>query len=303
MATLDLPALEERLGYRFVQHALLEQAVTHRSHGAIHNERLEFLGDAVLNCAIAQILFQKYARLDEGDLSRLRANLVKQQSLADIAERLVLSDFLKLGEGEMKSGGFRRPSILADTMEAIFGAIFLDTGFDAARNVIGKLFDPVLKHVDPKTLGKDSKTLLQEYLQGKRIALPVYTVVETRGAAHNQEFEVECAIPKLEISVRGTGRSRRAAEQSAAKQAFEAAQHSMHPARRARRRPAMTAHAHDGAEFDARPAAEADAPAPEAAATAAEKPPVPPAKSTAGAAPVDDALDVHTTSAPTGNPA
>ena len=224
---MDLTALEERLGYSFAQRPLLEQAVTHRSHGAVHNERLEFLGDAVLICAVAQLLFAKYARLDEGDLSRLRANLVKQQSLADIAEKLVLSDFLRLGEGEMKSGGFRRPSILADTMEAIFGAIFLDTGFDAARAVIGKLFDPVLKTVDPKTLGKDSKTLLQEYLQGKRIALPVYAVVETRGAAHNQEFEVECSIPKLEISVRGTGKSRRAAEQSAAKRALETAQQAM----------------------------------------------------------------------------
>jgi ribonuclease-3 len=252
---MELAALEERLGYAFVQHTLLEQAVTHRSHGAIHNERLEFLGDAVLNCAIAQILFQKYLRLDEGDLSRLRANLVKQQSLADIAERLVLSDFLRLGEGEMKSGGFRRPSILADTMEAIFGAIFLDSGFDAARNVIGKLFDPVLKTVDPKTLGKDSKTLLQEYLQGKRIALPVYTVVETRGAAHNQEFEVECAIPKLEISVRGTGRSRRAAEQSAAKQAFEAAQQAIHLGRRTRKKPAVAAHGREpGAEPKTAPA-------------------------------------------------
>ena len=224
---MELTALEERLGYTFAQRTLLEQAVTHRSHGAVHNERLEFLGDAVLNCAIAHLLFAKYARLDEGDLSRLRSNLVKQQSLAEIAERLVLSDFLRLGEGEMKSGGFRRPSILADTMEAIFGAIFVDSGFDAARQAIGKLFDPVLKTVDPKTLGKDSKTLLQEYLQGKRIALPVYTVVETRGAAHNQEFEVECSIPKLEISVRGNGRSRRAAEQSAAKQALETAQHAM----------------------------------------------------------------------------
>ena len=224
---MELTALEERLGYIFVQRALIEQAVTHRSRGAVHNERLEFLGDAVLNCAVAQLLFAKYARLDEGDLSRLRANLVKQSSLADIAEKLVLADFLRLGEGEMKSGGFRRPSILADTMEAIIGAIFIDQGFDAARAVIGKLFEPVLKTVDPKTLGKDSKTLLQEYLQGKRIALPVYTVVETRGAAHNQEFEVECSIPKLEVSVRGSGKSRRAAEQSAAKHAFEAAQHAM----------------------------------------------------------------------------
>jgi ribonuclease-3 len=154
----------------------------------------------------------------------------------------------------MKSGGFRRPSILADTMEAIFGAIFLDSGFDAARNVIGKLFEPVLKTVDPKTLGKDSKTLLQEYLQGKRIALPVYTVVETRGAAHNQEFEVECAIPKLEISVRGTGRSRRAAEQSAAKQAFEAAQQAIHLGRRTRKKPTAPAHAREpGTEPKAAP--------------------------------------------------
>src|SRR4029453_19140473 len=242
---MKLPALEERLGYTFVQPPLLEQAVTHRSHGASHNERLEFLGDAVLNCAIAQILFQKYGRLDEGDLSRLRATLVNQGSLAAIAERLVLSEFLRLGEGEMKSGGFRRPAILADTMEAIFGAIFFDTGLEAESTVIGKLFDPVLKSVDPKTLGKDSKTLLQEYLQGKRIALPVYSVVETRGAAHNQEFEVECAIPKLEISVRGSGRSRRAAEQTAAKLAFEAAQHAFAQLGRRSRKKAASVPAND----------------------------------------------------------
>lgn len=233
---MDLAALEERLGYRFAQRTLLEQAVTHRSHGAVHNERLEFLGDAVLNCAIAQLLFQKYARLNEGDLSRLRANLVKQQALAEVAQQLGLADFLRLGEGEMKSGGFRRPSILADTMEATIGAVFVDGGFEAARDLIGRLFEPILKAVDPKTLGKDSKTLLQEYLQGKRLPLPVYTVVETRGAAHNQEFEVECAIPKLEISVRGTGRSRRAAEQAAAKLALESAQSAWQALRRAKRR-------------------------------------------------------------------
>ena len=238
---MDLTALEERLGYTFGERTLLEQAVTHRSHGAVHNERLEFLGDAVLNCAVAQLLFAKYARLDEGDLSRLRANLVKQQSLADIAEKLVLSDFMRLGEGEMKSGGFRRPSILADTMEAIFGAIFVDGGFDPARGAIGRLFEPVLKTVDPKTLGKDSKTLLQEYLQSKRIALPLYAVVETRGAAHNQEFDVECSIPKLEVSVRGTGRSRRAAEQSAAKRALETAQQAISAlGRRSRKKVAAT---------------------------------------------------------------
>lgn len=233
---MDLAALEERLGYAFATSALLQQAVTHRSHGAVHNERLEFLGDAVLNCTIAQLLFHKYARLNEGDLSRLRANLVKQSSLAEIAERIGLSDFMRLGEGEMKSGGFRRPSILADTMEATFGAVLVDGGFDAARDVITRLFEPVLKGMDPKTLGKDGKTLLQEYLQGKRLPLPVYSVVETRGAAHNQEFEVECAIPKLEISVRGSGRSRRAAEQSAAKLAFEAAHAVLQAQRRAKRK-------------------------------------------------------------------
>lgn len=232
----ELSALEERLGHQFANRELLEQAVTHRSHGAVHNERLEFLGDAVLNCTIAQLLFQKFARLDEGDLSRLRANLVKQQSLAEIAERLELSQFLKLGEGERKSGGFRRPSILADTLEAAVGAVFVDRGFDAAREVITRLFEPVLKSVDPKTLGKDSKTLLQEFLQGKRLPLPLYTVVETRGAAHNQEFEVECSVPKLDISVRGSGRSRRAAEQGAAKLALETAQ----AARRARRKAAAS---------------------------------------------------------------
>jgi len=250
---MELSVLEERLGYRFVQPDLLQQAVTHRSHGLVHNERLEFLGDAVLNCVIAQMMFQKYARLNEGDLSRLRANLVKQQSLAEIGERLGLADFLRLGDGEMKSGGFRRPSILADTMEALFGAVFVDGGFDGARGVIGRLFDPVLKTVDPKTLGKDSKTLLQEFLQGKRLPLPVYTVVETRGAAHNQEFEVECSIPKLEVGVRGVGRSRRAAEQNAAKQALDAAVAVMQALRRAKRRvvPAGTA-----AEAPTDPAAE-----------------------------------------------
>lgn len=234
---IELEQLEQQLGYTFADRELLAQAVTHRSHGAVHNERLEFLGDAVLNCTIAQLLFQKFARLNEGDLSRLRANLVKQQSLAEIAERLELSRFLRLGEGERKSGGFRRPSILADTLEATVGAVFVDRGFEAAREVIARLFEPVLKSVDPKTLGKDSKTLLQEYLQGKRLPLPQYVVVETRGAAHNQEFEVECTVPKLEVSVRGSGRSRRAAEQSAAKQALEAAQ-AAQAAKRARRRAA-----------------------------------------------------------------
>jgi len=221
---MDVTLLQNRLGHTFKNAVLLQQALTHRSHSSVHNERLEFLGDSILNCVVASLLFDRYAKIDEGDLSRLRANLVKQQSLYEIAQRLELSRFLRLGEGELKSGGFRRPSILADTLEALFGAIYLDAGFDAARDVIRALYVPILDTVDPKTLGKDAKTLLQEYLQGKKIALPQYNVVATHGAAHNQEFEVECLVPKLDIQVFGTGGSRRAGEQAAAKLALEAVQ-------------------------------------------------------------------------------
>ena len=220
---MSLATLENRLDHHFGDAGLLEQALTHRSHGARHNERLEFLGDSVLNFVVAAMLFERFSKIDEGDLSRLRANLVKQASLADIAQRLELSQYLRLGEGELKSGGFRRPSILADTVEALFGAVFLDAGFDAARRVIVRQYQPVLASVDPKTLGKDAKTLLQEFLQGRKLALPLYTVVATHGAAHSQQFEVECAIPALEIKVTAPGASRRAAEQSAAKLALEAA--------------------------------------------------------------------------------
>jgi ribonuclease-3 len=221
---MDFMLLQNRLGHVFKDAALLQQALTHRSHSSLHNERLEFLGDSILNCVVASLLFERYTKIDEGDLSRLRANLVKQQSLYEIAQRLELSQFLRLGEGELKSGGFRRPSILADTLEALFGAIFLDAGFDVARDVIRSLYIPILETVDPKTLGKDAKTLLQEYLQGKKIALPQYNVVATHGAAHNQEFEIECLVPKLDIQVFGTGGSRRAGEQAAAKLALEAVQ-------------------------------------------------------------------------------
>jgi ribonuclease-3 len=221
---MDLNLLQKRLAYTFKDAALLQQALTHRSHSSLHNERLEFLGDSILNCVVASLLFDRYTKIDEGDLSRVRANLVKQQSLYEIAQRLELSQFLRLGEGELKSGGFRRPSILADTLEALFGAIFLDSGFDAARSVIRALYIPILDTVDPRTLGKDAKTLLQEFLQGKKIALPQYNVVATHGAAHNQEFEVECLVPKLDIQVFGTGGSRRAGEQAAAKLALEAVQ-------------------------------------------------------------------------------
>ncbi|MEX3526649.1 MAG: ribonuclease III [Burkholderia sp.] len=213
--------LESRLRYEFRNAELLRQALTHRSHSATHNERLEFLGDSVLNCAVAALLFQRFGKLDEGDLSRVRANLVKQQSLYEIAQALNISEGLRLGEGELRSGGFRRPSILADAFEAIIGAVFLDGGFEAAQGVIKRLYIPILDHIDPRTLGKDAKTLLQEYLQGHKIALPTYTVVATHGAAHNQQFEVECTVPKLEIKVSGSGASRRAAEQAAAKKALD----------------------------------------------------------------------------------
>jgi len=220
---MNLQVLQKRLGHQFSNPALLQQALTHRSHSGTHNERLEFLGDSVLNCVVAALLFESFADIDEGDLSRVRANLVKQQSLFELAQRLELSQFLRLGEGELKSGGFRRPSILADTLEALFGAIYLDAGFDAAKVVIVALYQPVLTSVDPSTLGKDAKTLLQEFLQSKKIALPQYNVVATHGAAHNQEFEIECLVPKLDIQVFGTGGSRRAGEQAAAKLALETA--------------------------------------------------------------------------------
>jgi len=234
---MDPLVLQNRLGYTFRDATLLQQALTHRSHSSLHNERLEFLGDSILNCVVASLLFERYSKIDEGDLSRLRANLVKQQSLYEIAQRLDLSQFLRLGEGELKSGGFRRPSILADTLEALFGAIFLDAGFDAACDVIRSLYIPILDTVDPKTLGKDAKTLLQEYLQGKKIALPQYNVVATHGAAHNQEFEIECLVPKLDIQVFGTGGSRRAGEQAAAKLALEALQQAFAKTPAAARKP------------------------------------------------------------------
>lgn len=224
---MNLQLLQTRLGYTFRDSGLLQQALTHRSHSSLHNERLEFLGDSILNCVVASILYERFNHLDEGDLSRLRANLVKQQSLFEIAQKLELSQFLRLGEGELKSGGFRRPSILADTLEALLGAIFLDSGFDQARDVIRAFYLPLLETVDPATLGKDAKTLLQEFLQSKKISLPTYNVVATHGAAHSQEFEVECLVPKLGVQVFGRGGSRRAGEQAAARAALEVAQQAL----------------------------------------------------------------------------
>jgi ribonuclease-3 len=213
--------LQRALGYTFVRSDLLIQALTHRSYGSVNNERLEFLGDSVLNCSVARALYDAFPDLPEGSLSRLRANLVRQETLAEIAADLKLGESLRLGEGELKSGGFRRPSILADALESLVGAIFLDAGFDAAQGVVRGLFDPLVTRIDPKASGKDPKTELQEALQSQRLPLPDYRLVGTHGEAHDQSFIVECVLAKPALSTRGVGKSRRAAEQEAARLACE----------------------------------------------------------------------------------
>ena len=215
-------ALEAALGHVFGRPELLRQALTHRSFGTPHNERLEFLGDSVLNCAVAAYLYQRFAGMKEGELSRLRASLVRQEALADIAQRLALGDCLQLGEGELKSGGAKRPSILADALEAVFGAIHVDAGFDAARIVIERLYEPAMTRIDSNGAGKDPKTALQEILQGRHLPLPRYGLLATHGEAHVQEFEVECVIADLGVRSTGTGSSRRIAEQQAAQRALAA---------------------------------------------------------------------------------
>ena len=212
--------LEAELGHAFGRPELLRQALTHRSFGTPNNERLEFLGDSVLNCVVAGALHQQFSALKEGELSRLRASLVRQETLADIARSLQLGDLLQLGEGELKSGGAARPSILADALEAIFGAIHVDAGFDAARAVIERLYQPAMARIDPNDSGKDPKTALQEILQGRHLPLPRYALLAARGEAHAQEFEMECAIPELGIRSTGSGGSRRIAEQQAAQRAL-----------------------------------------------------------------------------------
>jgi ribonuclease-3 len=214
-------ALCKKLGHVFAQPQLLQRALTHRSYAPEHNERLEFLGDSILGCVIAKHLYNNYPQLSEGELSRLRSNLVREETLATLAQQLELGSQLKLGEGELKSGGFRRPSILADALEALFGAVLLDAGFAAAEQAVLNLYVPYLEQVDTQTLGKDAKTLLQEYLQGKRIPLPTYSVIAMQGEAHAQSFQVECVIPSLKISARGSGTSRRNAEQQAAQAAYQ----------------------------------------------------------------------------------
>ena len=219
-----LTALQQRLGHRFSQQELLTRAVTHRSFGADHNERLEFLGDAVLSLAVSSLLYQRFAESDEGDLTRIRAHLVREASLHRLALGLDLPVVLRISDGEAKGGGAHRPSILADAMEALIGATYLDGGYDAALALVGRLFAEVMSSAGTGAAehwGKDAKTALQEWLQARRLAVPTYRITETRGQAHAQTFEVECAVPALSLSRKGEGRSRRVAEQDAARRLLD----------------------------------------------------------------------------------
>lgn len=217
--------IEEKLGHRFSQTQLLKEALTHRSHSPVHNERLEFLGDSVLNCAIADALFQRFPQLAEGELSRLRAALVNKNVLCEVALALDLGAAILLGEGEIKSGGHRRPSILADSLEALIGAVFVDAGFPAAAAAIGRLFNAHFDQLDPSSIAKDHKTRLQEYLQSRKIAVPKYEVLATSGEAHEQTFRVVCLIPHLKNQFEGVGPSRKLAEQDAAAAAYREIAH------------------------------------------------------------------------------
>ena len=215
-------ALQQRTGYRFKDPALLSRALTHRSYGTDHNERLEFLGDAVLSLVISSLLYQRFGVSDEGDLTRVRAHLVREDSLHRMALQLGLPEILRLGEGEARGGGARRASILADALEALIGATFLDGGFEAASAVVEGLFGEIIETTDLSSWSKDPKTELQEWLQGRRLPVPVYRIRATRGQAHAQTFEVECSVPALNLMESGEGRSRRAAEQEAARRMLDA---------------------------------------------------------------------------------
>ena len=209
-------ALERRLGHHFANSALLEQALTHRSHGAQNNERLEFLGDGVLGCAVAEELYARFPQLPEGKLTRLRASVVREEALAEVAETFGLAKYVRLGEGELSSGAAPSGSVVADALEAVFGAIFLDGGYDAARKSVLLAFRPLLERIDPAQPAKDAKTQLQEILQSRRQRLPEYRVAVVRGAAHRQSFEVECIVAEAGLSATGSGTSRQRAEQDAA---------------------------------------------------------------------------------------
>ena len=217
----DLAPLQQRLGHRFAQPALLLRALTHRSWGAEHNERLEFLGDAVLNLVVSALLYQRFAGSDEGDLTRVRAHLVREDSLHRAALAIGLPQVLRLSEGEARGGGAQRASILADALEALIGAAFLDGGYDAAQQVVRALFGELIATTTIDSWTKDPKTELQEWLQARRLPVPAYRIVAARGQAHAQTFEVECAVATLGLAEAGEGRSRRTAEQEAARRMLE----------------------------------------------------------------------------------
>ncbi|MFM2060071.1 MAG: hypothetical protein RLY71_4456 [Pseudomonadota bacterium] len=216
-----IEALQQRLGLRFAQQDLLQRALTHRSYGADHNERLEFLGDAVLNLAVSDLLFGHFAKSPEGDLTRVRAHLVRQDMLHRIALSLQIPSALRLSEGEARGGGAQRPSILADAMEAIIGSVYLDAGYDAAEALVRRLFEPLVLETVAQTWAKDAKTQLQEWLQARRQSVPEYRIETTRGRAHDQTFVVVCSVASYGVEDRGEGRSRRAAEQEAARLVLE----------------------------------------------------------------------------------
>ena len=217
-----LDALQQRIGHRFHDGALLTRALTHRSFGVDHNERLEFLGDAVLSLVISDLLFERFAGSDEGDLTRVRAHLVREDSLHRMAVQIGLPEVLRLGEGEARGGGAQRASILADALEALIGATLVDGDYDAARNVVQGLFGEVIQTTDAASWSKDAKTELQEWLQARRLPVPTYRISATRGQAHAQTFEVECLVPALNLVEGGVGRSRRVAEQEAARRMLDA---------------------------------------------------------------------------------
>lgn len=229
MVDARFEALQQRLGYRFTQPKLLGRALTHRSAGADHNERLEFLGDAVLSTAVSAMLYERFGDSDEGDLTRVRAHLVREESLHRVALGLGIPEVIRLSDGEARGGGAQRASILADALEAVIGATFLDGGFEPAQALVRRLFGDVIANTEIDSWSKDAKTELQEWLQARKLPVPAYRIVATRGQAHAQTFEVECGVPALGLVEQGEGKSRRTAEQEAARRMLEALKASDRP--------------------------------------------------------------------------
>ena len=228
METKELKILEKSIKYKFKDDSILTLAMTHRSHSGKNNERLEFLGDSILNFVVADLLFKKFNDLDEGDLSRLRSQLVKEEPLSKLGNGLKIGDFLNLGVGELKSSGWRRPSILADAFEALIGAIFIDGGMKSASKFIEDSYADLIEKINPKEIYKDPKTILQEFLQAQKVSLPSYQVINVEGEAHNQLFTVICVVSKFDVKVEGGGRSRKIAEQDAAKEAMATIEKSLY---------------------------------------------------------------------------